>query len=218
VAVIVACGTDAKRLMDWSAILHQAGHDGVILPPTRLLRSVPDAAVICVFDLGERPGVAVPALLAAIEGLPALKFIALTAKPDAQEGLALLRAGVRGYCNRLASGPVFSALVSSVDHGEIWAGRQVTDYLLARSLAEPQTAEPVPAIDLFAKLTPREAEIARQVASGLANKVIAADNGISERTVKAHLNAIFRKTGVSNRVQLALAVSQQEQGRQLSHG
>jgi DNA-binding NarL/FixJ family response regulator len=60
----------------------------------------------------------------------------------------------------------------------------------------------------FGQLTARETEIAEQVAAGHSNKVIAAENGISERTVKAHLNAIFRKTGLHNRVQLALAVSQ----------
>ena len=62
--------------------------------------------------------------------------------------------------------------------------------------------------DPFGQLTAREAGIARQVAAGHSNKVIAADSGISERTVKAHLNSIFRKTGIRNRVQLALAVSQ----------
>ena len=49
-----------------------------------------------------------------------------------------------------------------------------------------------------------------QVAAGQSNKMIAAEAGITERTVKTHLNNIFRKTGVRNRVQLALAVNDAE--------
>ena len=113
---------------------------------------------------------------------------------------------------------MLAVLISTVASGEIWAGKQVTDYLLKIALAE-KTKAPAPRESLFGQLTTREAGIARQVAAGHSNKVIAADSGISERTVKAHLNSIFRKTGISNRVQLALAVSQANEGpRRLSNG
>ncbi|RZV48239.1 MAG: response regulator transcription factor, partial [Pseudomonadales bacterium] len=95
---------------------------------------------------------------------------------------------------------------------------QVTDYLLKVALAE-KTKASAPKESLLGQLTAREAGIAKQVAAGHSNKVIAADSGISERTVKAHLNSIFRKTGIRNRVQLALAVSQaNENPRRLSNG
>lgn len=61
-------------------------------------------------------------------------------------------------------------------------------------------------------MTAREMEVAEQVAAGYSNKLIAAEAGITERTVKAHLNSIFRKTGIRNRVQLALAISQANEG------
>ena len=55
-------------------------------------------------------------------------------------------------------------------------------------------------------LTPRESEVAEMAAKGASNQEIAASCGISERTVKAHLSAIFEKLGVVDRLQLALKV------------
>jgi len=51
-------------------------------------------------------------------------------------------------------------------------------------------------------LTPREAEVARLAADGLSNKAIARSLGVTEGTIKVHLNAIFRKLGVGNRSDL----------------
>ena len=54
------------------------------------------------------------------------------------------------------------------------------------------------------ELSPREEEVLRLVAAGLANKQIARRLGISERTVKAHLTNVFQALGVSDRTQAAL--------------
>jgi DNA-binding NarL/FixJ family response regulator len=53
-------------------------------------------------------------------------------------------------------------------------------------------------------LSPRETEVLDLVAAGLANKQIARRLGISERTVKAHLTAVFQELGVTDRTQAAL--------------
>ena len=53
-------------------------------------------------------------------------------------------------------------------------------------------------------LTDREYEVARAVCQGLANKSIARELRISEKTVKNHLSSIYRRTGVSGRTQLAI--------------
>jgi DNA-binding NarL/FixJ family response regulator len=111
----------------------------------------------------------------------------------------------------LASAQVLAVLLATVASGKIWAGRQVTEYLL--NVALESTPHPSGAKkDLFEQMTAREAEVAEQVAAGYSNKLIAAEAGITERTVKAHLNSIFRKTGIRNRVQLALAISQANEG------
>jgi DNA-binding NarL/FixJ family response regulator len=53
-------------------------------------------------------------------------------------------------------------------------------------------------------LSRRESEVLGLVATGLANKQIARRLGISERTVKAHLTAVFQQLGVTDRTQAAL--------------
>jgi DNA-binding NarL/FixJ family response regulator len=65
----------------------------------------------------------------------------------------------------------------------------------------PATAE---APSASCGLTPRENEVLDLVRSGLANKQIARQLGISEKTVKAHLTRIFQELGVNDRTQAAL--------------
>ncbi|HKJ94564.1 MAG TPA: helix-turn-helix transcriptional regulator, partial [Gammaproteobacteria bacterium] len=60
---------------------------------------------------------------------------------------------------------------------------------------------------VFERLSPREHEIVAYLASGESNKGIAAKLGITERTVKAHLSSIFQKTGLKDRLHLALAAN-----------
>jgi DNA-binding NarL/FixJ family response regulator len=217
-ALVVAVSSVQDIIQRWSAALKVAGHSCSILAPGLLRERKRVGAPLCLFDLGPRGGIDPLPLVEAVSVNPDTAFIAMTARPEPKEGLRLLRRGVRGYCNRLVSAQVLAALLATVESGEIWAGRQVTDYLLQSRLAEE--GSPAAAGELLLdRLTAREAGIARQVAAGLSNKVIAADAGISERTVKAHLNSIFRKTGMRNRVQLALAISQRPgDSRRLSNG
>ncbi len=58
-------------------------------------------------------------------------------------------------------------------------------------------------------LTVRQGEIVRLLTGGYSNKEIASQLGVAEKTVKAHLTSVFRKLGLSNRLQLALLVSEQ---------
>jgi DNA-binding NarL/FixJ family response regulator len=81
---------------------------------------------------------------------------------------------------------------------------------LDSALAHRRTLIPLPPVgcELPGDLSDREREILDHLASGLANKDIAARTGISEKTVRNHLSAIFRKLGVDNRIQ-ALVLYQQ---------
>lgn len=160
---------------------------------------------LCVYDLGEQQPADLAPLKALLEHSGQTLFVAMTPVPEVEQGIELLREGIRGYCNRLIAKELMPIIVRTVQAGELWVGRQVAQHLLAR----PPQAESEYLADVLATLTPRELHIARLVGEGLSNKAIADEGGITERTVKAHLNAIFRKTGIRNRVQLALAATQQ---------
>ena len=213
---VMAISGETEILVRWAGLLEHAGRACTLVRPEQL-RGTSLAGTLCLYDLGPRGGMDPQQLIDAARTYPDAVIVAASARPGADEGLQLLRNGIRGYCNRLASARLLSALLATVEAGEIWAGREVTDFLLHSRLSgetEPRRGGE----ELIGRLTAREAEIARQVAAGRSNKVIAADSGISERTVKAHLNSIFRKTGVSNRVQLALAIAQGTEPRRRSSG
>jgi DNA-binding NarL/FixJ family response regulator len=214
--VILLAMDDLALVRRWSEAVRAYGADFVVTAPEALPRPLPTEIDLCLFDLGPRGAADLSLLRDAVSGHPAIRFVVLTARPDAAEGLAVLRAGARGYCNRLASASAGGAVLATVADGEIWAGRQVTEYLLSRAQS---SSEGEAAGARFEGLTTRESEIAAQVAAGHSNKVIAAENGISERTVKVHLNNIFRKTGVRNRTQLALAFNSRDPiAERLSNG
>lgn len=137
---------------------------------------------------------------------PATRVVVMSAAPDEDEGIAMLRAGARGYCNVYIDPRLLEKVVTAVQAGEVWAGRRLVDrlvQLIASTVRAPAASEP----EGFETLTVREREVALLVGEGVGNKAIAQRLDITERTVKAHLNAVFSKLGVPGRLQLALLIT-----------
>ncbi|WP_455389191.1 response regulator [Petrachloros mirabilis] len=131
---------------------------------------------------------------------PAIKLLILTAERDEALIFKALRAGAKGYLSKNANGSYLSRAIQAVHHGELWVERS----LVARFVeAESIGAEDRPERRLGG-LTAREEEILRLLVSGGTNKEIAHALSISEKTVKAHLNSIFRKLHVTCRLQAGL--------------
>lgn len=149
-------------------------------------------------------GKAVPALA---RHYPKARLIGFADIPDDREGLRLLAAGLFGYLNTYTAPPLLETVIQTVQFDEVWVGKRMSRALLAghRGQAPDETELP----DALEPLTERERQIARLLGQGASNKVIAGQLGITERTVKAHLTAIFRKAGVRDRMQLALLVNRQ---------
>jgi DNA-binding NarL/FixJ family response regulator len=87
--------------------------------------------------------------------------------------------------------------VRAAYQGEFLLDAAVARRLMA-SLHDPRPQDPA------AELTDREREILRLVAAGMANKEIAAELVISERTARTHVSNILRKLGFASRTQAAL--------------
>jgi DNA-binding NarL/FixJ family response regulator len=138
---------------------------------------------------------------------PATHLIALSHQPNDEEGIAALRAGARGYCNAYIDPRLLAKAVTTVQNGEAWVGRRLTDRLVALvGQNAPLQVDTDSSVDLDL-LTAREQQIALQIGMGSSNKLIAQRLGITERTVKAHLGSVFAKLGVHDRLQLALLVT-----------
>jgi two-component system, NarL family, nitrate/nitrite response regulator NarL len=134
------------------------------------------------------------------------RVILLSPSPSDEEGIAGLRAGARGYCETGVGGPQLLKAVDRVREGEIWAERRLIPLLVERcSVYTEEPSEPAPRSDRrLALLTRREREIASLIGAGASNRDIAGRLLVSEGTVKAHLTAIFRKLGFSDRLRLGL--------------
>ena len=141
-----------------------------------------------------------------------LFIIALSNNPDPRKGLHLLDIGVRGFANTFSSAEKLLMAIDVVNKGEVWLGDALIKYILAYLKSEFSAAEldqqndNSSANNIFKKLTPREQQIAQKVLLGKQNKIIADELNITERTVKTHLSAIYKKAEVRNRLELSLAL------------
>ena len=134
---------------------------------------------------------------------PGTPIVVLSNVPSEDEGLLMLSGGAVGYCHALAVPEMLRQVAQVVENGGLWVGPELTQRLV-RALAA--SSAQAPCVQL-ANLSPREREVALAVAHGASNKEIARNLDISERTVKAHLSAVFEKLGVRDRLQLSLLIN-----------
>jgi len=118
------------------------------------------------------------------------RVIVVTASELPDDALAAIRAGASGVVLKRFAIETLVDAIRTVADGHVW----VTPALHDADAVEP-ALEP---------LTAREREIVRNVALGLRNAEVASRLAISEDTVKTHLNNVFQKLGVRDRVQLTL--------------
>jgi two-component system nitrate/nitrite response regulator NarL len=133
----------------------------------------------------------------ALSAIPSLAqramVIVLTMSETADDAVAAIRSGARAVvCKRFAVTTLFEA-IRAVAAGHVWLPPPLQAAVVS-GLREPER----PAI------TSRERDIVRQVALGRRNAEVAQELFISEETVKKHLNTIFQKLGLRDRVQLTL--------------
>jgi DNA-binding NarL/FixJ family response regulator len=119
--------------------------------------------------------------------------IVVTASESATDALAALRAGARAVVwKRFASTTLLDA-VHAVAAGRVWMPAGLG--LLMASAQRQRAHDPI---------SPREREVIRHVALGLRNAEVATLLAITEQTVKTHLNHVFHKLGLRDRVELAI--------------
>lgn len=138
---------------------------------------------------------------------PSCKLFLLSDQPGHEEGLAFLKLGIVGYANTYISPERLMEALRVIESDGVWLGQQVIQQLILESHLRERAAEAREPDQRLATLSPMERRVAELIARGRTNLEIAAELGIVERTVKAHLTAIYSKTGVGNRLSLALLVN-----------
>ncbi len=132
-----------------------------------------------------------------IEVSPATRVVVLTSFADDEVLFPALRAGAAGY---LLKDVQPRELVSAIRAAA--GGETILHPTVAARVLEEVTSRPDPA--RRSALTERELEVLALIARGMANKLIARELGVAERTVKTHVSNILGKLGLTDRTQAAL--------------
>ena len=130
---------------------------------------------------------------------PEVKFLALSVSDAAEDVIAVIRAGARGYVTKTISGPELVEAVKRVAEGDAVFSPRLAGFVLDAFAADYRG--PVdPELD---QLTVREKEVLRHLARGYSYKEIARQLSISIKTVETHASAVLRKLQLTNRHQLS---------------
>jgi len=116
--------------------------------------------------------------------------------------IAALKQGARGYFNDDLPLEKLHDAMQLILNGEVWVERHVISGLIDELTHKPQISDAQR--QALETLSPKEMEVAKQVSHGATNKMIARQMNITERTVKAHLTAIFQKMNLPDRLSLAI--------------
>jgi DNA-binding NarL/FixJ family response regulator len=129
-----------------------------------------------------------------MEDLPQLvrltNVIVLTASESAENGVRALRLGAKGIVQKRFAIETLMRALRSVADGLVWMPPAVQTEFARQESSRGK------------ELTPRECEIIRYVASGMRNTEVGERLSITESTVKTHLNNIFQKLGLRDRLEL----------------
>lgn len=150
-----------------------------------------------------------PAMASSLASQGAI-VLALSLAPSEQEAMLALQSGARGYAHALLAPNLLQQAALVTANQGVWVPAELLNRVLGATFKGLGGAERV-SQELLSELTERERAVAMAVAEGVSNKEVARRLNITERTVKAHLGAVFRKTGVRDRMQLLLKLAVQDE-------
>lgn len=188
-----------------SALLQQDGDDTVVLQAGSGAEAIglidgryDFDAVLLDLRMPDMSGLAALAELRKLR--PGLPVIMLSSSEDPQDAREAFAHGALGYVPKSASRYVLISAVRLAINGDRYVPALMLD-------ASPELAANPPGLrgDGALSLTLRQIEVLRLVCDGRQNKIIASELGLSEKTVKAHVTAIFKALNVINRTQAAAA-------------
>jgi DNA-binding NarL/FixJ family response regulator len=152
-----------------------------------------------VIDMHEWPGGL--AILDTIRrARPALRLIVIGPEGNDELIMESIIAGARAYLDLTADIAMVRQAIEVVTGGSIWAARRLLSKLIDRLLKVPDSS----LTNGAAHLTAREKQVLELILQARSNREIARQLGIEERTVKAHVGRLMRKTGADNRIELTM--------------
>jgi DNA-binding NarL/FixJ family response regulator len=161
-----------------------------------VLREKPDVVLLDVHMPG---GGGVEVIRQVAHERPSQRFLALSVSDAAEDVIAVIRAGARGYVTKSISGEALAEAIRTVRDGDAVFSPRLAGFVLDAFRNEIPEREVDPELD---RLTLREREVLRLIARGYQYKEIGLRLSISHKTVEAHVSAVLRKLQLSNRHEL----------------
>ncbi len=135
--------------------------------------------------------------------LPSVRWLALSVSDAAEDVIAVIRAGARGYVTKSISGADLLAAVRRVADGDVVFSPRLAGFVLDAFAATSPTPAPEPASDPGLNLlSEREREVMQLLARGYTYREIGSRLFISVKTVESHASNVLRKLQLSNRNEL----------------
>ncbi len=161
------------------------------------IRSTSPDVVLLDVHMPDGGGLAVIAEVASKE--PDVRFLALSVSDAAEDVIAVIRAGARGYVTKSISPADLADAILRVYDGDAVFSPRLAGFVLDAFAGEVSATGVDPELD---QLTAREREVLRYIARGYAYKQIARQLHISVKTVETHVSAVLRKLQLSSRYEL----------------
>ncbi|HNK17914.1 MAG TPA: response regulator transcription factor [Piscinibacter sp.] len=161
-----------------------------------VLAAHPDCR-LALLDLGLPDSHGLDGIARLRELAPALPIVVLSADDRPETVLGAIDRGAAGFIPKSADSAAFAGALREVLDGRVHLPRQA---LLGADTAQADDGEAL-------GLSPRQVDVLRLLVEGRSNKMIMRELDLSESTVKTHLQAIFRRLGVSSRTQAVVAAA-----------
>jgi len=159
-----------------------------------------DAIAYMVVDLHSSPG-GLEDLQTVRRMRPEIRSIVIGPDGDDELVLSAIIAGARAYLGQGAGPEMVRKAIGVVTSGSIWAPRRLLCRVIDRLLHTPTISQ----ASTEQQLTPREQQVLELILSAQSTREIARRLGIEQRTVKAYVGRLMRKTGADNRVKLSVS-------------
>jgi RNA polymerase sigma factor (sigma-70 family) len=169
------------------------GEAGTVAAAIPLIKELEPEVVLLDVHLPDGSGEAI--IDAVAPERPDVRFLALSVSDAAEDVIAVIRAGARGYVTKTISGEELAAAIERVASGDAVFSPRLAGFVLDAYRSEQAGSE-------LDELTPREREVLQLIARGYLYKEIASRLDISVKTVESHVSSVLRKLQLSTRHEL----------------
>ena len=166
-----------------------------------ILEAEPDVVLV---DVHLPDGTAAQVIEAVVKGRPDTRFLALSVSDAAEDVIATIRAGARGYVTKTITPEALADAIRRVHEGDAVFSPRLAGFVLDAFAGQegPGQVGAVSGDPELDQLTAREREVLRHIARGYTYRETARELHISVKTVETHVSAVLRKLQLTNRHEL----------------